>query len=174
MTISSDVRQQVRQRAKYCCEYCDVSETDTGAELTLDHFYPTSKGGSDTIDNLVYCCYKCNQYKGSYAQEATLAEIWNPRISSREEHFLVLTSGELYPLSNIANYTLVLLRLNRKPLIALRKKRLEQEHLEQQLAYYQASLDALKQLNAQLVQQHQKQQELLKQQAQLIQVLLDR
>ena len=60
MAISPEVRLYVRQRAHFAYEYCGVSETDTGGELTLDHFHPHAKGGKDDIDNLLYCCALCN------------------------------------------------------------------------------------------------------------------
>jgi hypothetical protein len=38
MSITEAVRLQVRQRANFVCEFCGVTETDTGGELTIDHF----------------------------------------------------------------------------------------------------------------------------------------
>jgi len=35
MTITNEVRAQVQQRANYACEFCGVTETDTGGELTV-------------------------------------------------------------------------------------------------------------------------------------------
>lgn len=66
MTISSTLRDEVRRRARFTCEYCGTSETDAGAELTIDHFRPLSKGGADAFENLVYCCSRCNEYKQDY------------------------------------------------------------------------------------------------------------
>jgi len=36
------------------CGYCGTSEVDVGAELEVDHYQPHSKGGSDSLSNLVY------------------------------------------------------------------------------------------------------------------------
>jgi len=66
MTITAEIREQVRQRANFACEFCGVTETDVGGELTVDHFQPTAKGGGDDLDNLLYCCARCNQYKLDY------------------------------------------------------------------------------------------------------------
>ena len=66
MSISTDVRWAVRQRAHFACEFCGVTETDTGGELTIDHFQPHTKGGTDAPENLLYCCHRCNQYKADY------------------------------------------------------------------------------------------------------------
>jgi hypothetical protein len=45
MTITVDIREQVRQRANFACEFCGVSEINTGGQLTIDHFqlYLTAK-----------------------------------------------------------------------------------------------------------------------------------
>ena len=47
---SDEIRQQVRQRADFTCEFCGISETDTGGELTVDHFQPFGKGGNDGLE----------------------------------------------------------------------------------------------------------------------------
>ncbi|HZP82505.1 MAG TPA: hypothetical protein VFB21_12765 [Chthonomonadaceae bacterium] len=38
MTITALLREQVRQRANFACEYCGVTETDTASLLTIDHY----------------------------------------------------------------------------------------------------------------------------------------
>lgn len=43
------------------CAYCSAENMP----LTLDHLFPKSKGGSDSGDNLVYCCKSCNSSKGN-------------------------------------------------------------------------------------------------------------
>jgi hypothetical protein len=53
MTVSNEMREQVRQRANFACEFCGVTETDTGGELTIDHFQPVRKGGDDSFENLL-------------------------------------------------------------------------------------------------------------------------
>lgn len=43
------------------CSYCDM-EVDKKT-VTVDHFIPTSKGGSDSIENIVPSCKSCNSSK---------------------------------------------------------------------------------------------------------------
>ncbi len=50
MTVSAALRAAVRSRAAFACEFCGVTETDAGGELTIDHFQPVSKGGDDSPD----------------------------------------------------------------------------------------------------------------------------
>ncbi|MBK8566032.1 MAG: HNH endonuclease [Saprospiraceae bacterium] len=66
MSISKEIRELVRQRAGCAYEFCGVSETDTGGELTLDHYHPHTKGGTDGLENLLYCCTRYNLYKHDY------------------------------------------------------------------------------------------------------------
>ena len=58
--IAPGVREEVRRRADFACEFCDTTEADTGGQMTIDHFQPRAKGGSDSLDNLLYCCTRCN------------------------------------------------------------------------------------------------------------------
>jgi hypothetical protein len=87
MNMPEAVRLQVRQRANFSCEFCGVTETDAGGELTIDHFRPHSKGGASDPENLLYCCQRCNQYKADYwPTRPDDAQLWNPRQESRETH----------------------------------------------------------------------------------------
>lgn len=43
-----------------CCFYCGKNE-----KMTIDHFIPLSKGGSNYITNIVPACKSCNTAKGS-------------------------------------------------------------------------------------------------------------
>ena len=129
MTVPKSVREQVRQRANFACEYCQISETDAGGLLTIDHFRPISKGGNDHLNNLIYCCHRCNSYKYNYfPSNEGEKEIWNPRKESREAHFFLLEDGSLQAISPVGKATIQLLRLNRPPLISFRvQKRMKQE-----------------------------------------------
>ena len=113
--ISHETRTMVRQRAKFSCEYCDVSETEVGGELTVDHFKPQSKDGSDEPENLIYACSRCNLYKGDYFPENDSDQnLWNPRIESSEKHFILLTNGQMQALTKTGEFTIRRLRLNQK------------------------------------------------------------
>ena len=66
MTLPPELVEQVRRRANFACEYCGVTETDAGSLLTVDHFQPRSRDGTDDLSNLVYCCPRCNLHKADY------------------------------------------------------------------------------------------------------------
>ncbi|MCY2996250.1 MAG: HNH endonuclease signature motif containing protein [Planctomycetota bacterium] len=72
--MRQDQREALRYRFGFRCGYCGVAECDVGAELTVDHFQPRSRGGLDEPDNWVYCCHPCNEFKG---------DCWQPDSSDR-------------------------------------------------------------------------------------------
>ena len=52
------IRAKVLHRDQYACYYCGQDAT------TVDHLLARSKGGNDSMDNLVAACTKCNYSKG--------------------------------------------------------------------------------------------------------------
>jgi 5-methylcytosine-specific restriction endonuclease McrA len=62
--MRSNLREELRRLYQFRCGYCGTSEVDAGSELTIDHFQPRSRGGSeDDPANWVYCCHACNEFK---------------------------------------------------------------------------------------------------------------
>lgn len=60
-------RKNILMRDRYTCQYCQRSAPTI--ELTLDHVIPRSRAGETTWENLVACCYSCNNRKGSRTPE---------------------------------------------------------------------------------------------------------
>jgi HNH endonuclease len=150
MTVSNTLLDQIRQRARFACEYCGVTETDTGGVLTLDHFQPRSRDGTDALDNLLYCCFRCNLYKADYwPLRPDDPVLWNPRQEAREAHLLLLSDSRLYPITSTGEFTLERLRLNRPALIAYRMHRRLQGEEELLLMRYRDTLSLLEQLRKQ-------------------------
>lgn len=58
--IPLNIRATVMERDGYQCVECDSTEW-----LTLDHIWPYSKGGRDTVENLRVLCRSCNSAKGA-------------------------------------------------------------------------------------------------------------
>ncbi|MEW5987040.1 MAG: HNH endonuclease signature motif containing protein [Chloroflexota bacterium] len=175
MTITAEAREEVRRRAAFACEFCGVSEAGTGGQLTVDHFQPTSKGGDDSLPNLLYCCTRCNQYKLDYwpAKPDDLP-LWNPRLESASKHFLELDDGVIYPLTPTGTFTLKRLRLNRPPLIAYRLRRRQQAEETRLLSRYRDLVLLLEQLHTQLSALLEEQGRLLETQRELLRLLLHR
>lgn len=58
--IPDRLRQAIYERDEYACVDCG-----SGDDLTLDHIWPWSKGGPDTLNNLRTLCRSCNSRKGA-------------------------------------------------------------------------------------------------------------
>lgn len=57
-------RLSIYLRDGLACVYCGLT-LEQGAELSLDHLKPHSKGGGNESTNLVTCCKTCNSARGS-------------------------------------------------------------------------------------------------------------
>jgi len=173
MAIEPHIREQVRRRANFACEFCGISETDVGAELTIDHFCPSSKGGYDTLDNLLYSCVRCNQYKLDYwPAHPGEPMLWNPRLEPASAHFVELDDGTLHPLTETGIFTLHRLRLNRPPLVEHRLHKRQEQEKQRLLERYRALTQLLEQLLAQQASLVEEQHELLTEQRELLRRLL--
>lgn len=175
MISDTAIRNEVRQRSMYECEFCGISETDSGGELTIDHFRPKSKGGDDCLGNLVYCCIRCNQYKFDY-WPITPDEpmLFNPRIENFEDHFLRLDNGTLYALTPTGIFTLKRLRLNRPSLVANRLRKIKYFENNRLLKKYENFAHLLEQMMSQQAELMEEQQKLLKEQYELLDLLVNR
>jgi hypothetical protein len=175
MSVTAEIREQVRTRAGFACEYCGVTETDSAGELTVDHFYPQVLGGADTLENLIYCCPRCNQHKGDYwPQQADSLALWNPRQEPCETHFVELADGTLYPVTPTGSFTIARLRLNRAPLVAYRIQRRQRAEEARLLARHRDLIAALEQVSNQHAALLEERRALLAEQRRVLLFLLQR
>ena len=91
--VSKEIRRQVRERAKYLCEYCHSSEDASAARFEIDHIQPRSRGGTDAFENLVLACQRCNSYRynfteGTDPKSQVSTQLFNPRSHQWNEHFV--------------------------------------------------------------------------------------
>jgi hypothetical protein len=175
MSLGASIREQVRRRAQYACEFCGTTEIDAGGTLTIDHFQPRTKAGSDELENLIYACIACNQYKQGYwpSTEASLP-LWNPRQEPASQHFVDDEDGQLRSLTATGVFTIKRLRLNRSQLIAARQRRQQHSQIDRLLQRYQELTTLQAQINTQLTDLAMEQQALLKEQRQCLRTLLSR
>lgn len=124
--ISESTQNQVRQRAKFLCEYCHASEQWQYVSFTVDHVIPLTKGGANSIDNLALACFHCNRQKSDKLKsfdEKSLSEVplFNPRTDSWQEHFFWSTDTLLIiGLTPTGRATVVALAFNRARIINIR------------------------------------------------------
>lgn len=71
-------RKNILLRDRNTCQFC--GHQFPASELTLDHVMPRSRGGHSSWENLVACCYQCNNRKGDRTpEEAGLRLVRRPR-----------------------------------------------------------------------------------------------
>ena len=114
--IRAGLRQRVRRRAKYRCEYCLLAEEDAVLAHEPDHIIAEKHGGETVADNLALACFDCNRFKGSDIAsldpaDGVLVPLDNPRTDRWEDHFQI-DRGTILPLTAVARATERLLRLN--------------------------------------------------------------
>ena len=117
-----DLRRNVRERFNFCCGYCGVREDEIGAALTIDHFQPRSQGGSDELENLVYACHACNEFKGDFWPAADQTRFLHPRTDDLTIHLRALQDGTLEGLTPEGVLWIERLRLNRAPQLERRRR----------------------------------------------------
>ena len=68
-----------------CCYCGQRTEYQTGCDntATIDHIITRSDRGSNSRDNLVMCCYRCNQDKGNKGPRRYLKEIASGKVYRR-------------------------------------------------------------------------------------------
>jgi len=120
------LRQTVRVRYDFRCGYCGMTETNMGAEMTIDHFQPRAHGGTDDLDNLVYCCHPCNEFKGEYWQAEPDSRLLHPLFDNAVEHYREQDDGTLLALTERGANHIQVIHLNRVKQIA---RRLEQQEI---------------------------------------------
>jgi hypothetical protein len=98
--------------------------------LTTDHFQPSSRGGRNTLANLVYCCHACNEFKGDYWQESGPGRLLHPLLDNVAEHIVEMEDGILLPLSQRGAVHIQHLRLNRVELVAHRREKRDWERTQ--------------------------------------------
>ncbi len=125
--LTLQLKQEVRSRAKNCCEYCYSQEKFATNTFSVEHIQPLSKGGDRKLDNLALSCQGCNNYKynkteGKDPMTGATVDLYHPRQQNWQEH---LSWNQDYTLiiglTPIKRATVEILRLNREGLVNLRR-----------------------------------------------------
>jgi hypothetical protein len=91
--MNRTVRQLVRERAAFRCEYCLQSEDETLEHfLQVEHIIARKHDGTDSLDNLALACLNCNSHKGANLagidpESGALSRLFHPRQHNWHEHF---------------------------------------------------------------------------------------
>ena len=92
MTSWADTERQVIARAGDRCEYCRMHQALQGATFHVEHAVPSSRGGSDGLENLAWSCPSCNLHKSDRTEaldpvSGSTVPLFNPRTDRWADHF---------------------------------------------------------------------------------------
>ena len=124
--LSATLREQVRRRAAYLCEYCHTNERWQYVRFTIDHLIPLSEAAGDAPENLALACFHCNRRKSEKlsatdSETGELTPLFNPRQHRWSQHFIWSADGlRIIPQTTIGRVTVELLELNRQRILAIR------------------------------------------------------
>lgn len=124
--ISAQLRELVRQRAAYRCEYCRSSEWLAGQRNHIDHIAPGSRGGETSADNLCLACAGCNGSKLDRTEAidpatGRIEPLFNPRQQRWQEHFAWSEEGtQIVGITSCGRATVEALRFNRPLAVSAR------------------------------------------------------
>jgi 5-methylcytosine-specific restriction endonuclease McrA len=90
--MAPQLSQRVRDRARNCCEYCQLPQEAYFRKFPIDHIRPRKHGGTDDESNLALCCAFCNLHKGSNLTgidpvTGKIEPLFDPRHEAWSDHF---------------------------------------------------------------------------------------
>lgn len=143
--MADQLRAQIRERFRARCAYCGVHEDAVGATLTVDHHRPRAQGGTDEVENLVYCCVRCNEHKGAYwhEQDPPYVHLLHPGQDDLTQHLRARDDGCIVGLTAEGEFFVQRLRLNRPQLVAYRCAQQVEAKLRAELAVSRRRIDEL-------------------------------
>lgn len=125
--ISKKDKEFVKERAQYTCEYCISQLLFSPDPFSIEHIIPTSKNGSNDLDNLALSCQGCNNRKYTHIQAidpitGQMSNLYHPRKDNWNEHFKWNEDcSSIIGLTPKGRATIKRLDLNREGLVNLRK-----------------------------------------------------
>ena len=119
------VREFVRRRAEFCCEYCRIPESVFVLTFQIEHIVAKSHGGTDEESNLALACRRCNLHKGPNLSGMPIdgddpVRLFNPRRDDWSDHFAMSADGRMVGSTDIGEVTIRVLQMNHPRRVALR------------------------------------------------------
>jgi hypothetical protein len=124
--MTDELRQFVRARAQFRCEYCRMPERLLPFHrFEADHIRPEKFAGLTSPENLAWACLSCNRHKGSLVaahdpDSSELVRLFNPRSDVWEDHF-TYRAPRIVGRTAIGRATLWALEMNSADYIELRQ-----------------------------------------------------
>ena len=129
--IPAALRKSIADRGRHRCAYCLSAEAVVGTPMEIDHIVPESLGGETQEDNLCLACALCNSHKGDRITArdpvtGNVVRLFDPLRQVWLEHFAWSEDGtRVVGLTSIGRATVVVLNLNRAPLVKARTRWVE-------------------------------------------------
>jgi hypothetical protein len=110
------LEQEVRHRARDCCEYCLLPQSALSLRHVVDHIIASQHHGTTALENLALACGRCNLRKGPNIagidpETKTLVRLFNPRTDTWSEHF-VMQGATLIGITGVGRATVDVLDMN--------------------------------------------------------------
>lgn len=124
--MDESLRSLVRERAGDCCEYCGLPQAALPfARFHIDHIIAEQHGGTNDLENLAYCCSRCNFSKGPNLSgidpvDGEIVTLFNPRTQQWSDHFKQ-RGGEILGLTPAGRATVRVLGMNERRRVQLRR-----------------------------------------------------
>jgi hypothetical protein len=123
--MDAELRQFVRTRAAYQCEYCRLPQEFSELRFHIEHIVPRQHGGADHFDNLALACPHCNLHKGPNLtgidpQTGKAIRLFDPRRDVWLEHFR-FDIVEIIGLTSKGRATASLLEMNHPERLRVRE-----------------------------------------------------
>ena len=124
--ISVALRDAIRERAGFQCEYCLLPEAESFFPFEPDHIIALKHEGLTDLSNLASSCLECNRLKGTDiasvdSDTGRIVRLFHPRQDRWLDHF-ELRDGLIVPKTDIGRVTEHLLQLNRPKLVSIRRQ----------------------------------------------------
>jgi HNH endonuclease len=126
--ISVELRNRIRAHDRNRCCYCLTTESNSGIRMTCDHFWPRTKDGKTSFENLCLACRSCNEFKSNTTEaldtiSGETVGLFNPRLHNWPTHFeWIADSTEVVGISAIGRVTVTVLQMNNPAIVAARRR----------------------------------------------------
>ncbi len=126
----TQLREEVRGRAGFRCEYCQLPERFAELRFQMDHVVPRQHGGTNIPENLALSCLRCNKRKGPNltgidSVSGQTARLFNPRSDDWHTHFR-WDGPKLAGLTPTGWATVTVLQINHPDAIVVREALMEE------------------------------------------------
>jgi HNH endonuclease len=123
--MAAALEQQVWQRARHCCEYCQIPQELDESPFQIDHIVARKHGGLTEASNLALSCFHDNSHKGPNiaardARTGKLVPLFNPRRHKWARHFR-WHGAKLVGRTTIGRATIAVLNMNDPLRVELRE-----------------------------------------------------